>query len=1815
MLRRRTWLLILLIMGLRVLTQGWDSGLLTPHPDERQVAFVAEKGTGWFGDPGFYAYGSLHFKLVRAVTGLEGLPRRYAGLLHGGRSLSLVASVLSILLGFWLARRAWGERTATLALLLAAFVPLDLQQSHYATVEAHHAFWVMAALAALWWLVRSASWPAALLAGAATGASLAVKVSSLGLAVPLAVALFLAARRCGVLQAAALALGALTAGLGAFWLGQPWAFRGGHPPLSALAGLAVATFILALAERRSVWTRLGLVLAAGVAAFTGLALHGDPSNFLNPAWLRGVGEQVAMVAGRADLPYVRVYRHTLPLLYSLRELGLWGLGPALLLAALGGGCWAGAVVVRRRRRWLEGRWNDGMALLAILLAWAVPMALRLATLRVKYLRYWEPLVVPVVLLAAWALGRLPRRWRALRAMAVLLTAVCGLSYLAAFTEPHPHRTAARWLNQLLEKGQTVAFEHWDETLDIKTGVSRVELASYELPDDEAKVTTWCENLARADWVVLTSNRIRRTVLSNPERFPRTGRLYKLLLSGKAGFELLTTARRGPHLLGLGFPVQMADESFVNYDFPRVVILKRVERVDAGGLARRVERPLPFLEALDSRALDRRFVDSGPSIRPRPGGAAQLAGLLLWLLVFGGAGAAAWVLLLPLLRSWPDAGAGLALTTAWVALAWLLWIGSEARIWPASASTASVLWLALVAAGAWRALSIRHTLASVLRDRRRWILTVALVTVAVGALFLLVRAFNPAIYWGEKPMDLSFLKAFLRATVWPPGEPWMAGMPLHYYYFGEVLAATPIRISGVAAAVGYNLMAATVPALATAVLASFGLAVARRRRTVAAALLPLLIVLTGNLAWPWLAPMLRTHRYFDLWWATSRVIPGFAIDEYPLWTTLFADLHAHFLALPVLLTALAWGYWTVHLGRLGRWLPAAGLTGLAVAVLAATNPWDVLVLTAALGVGALAASGRPWTGQLRLGLAAAFSVAAAAPFLGELASWLTAGVGGRGLFLTRQDFAPAWAVLRHFGVFLLPLIAASLLSGGGRLLIAVPLAAAGVLAGLSFHSSAAALGLGLAPLFAASWAGARDRGLKLAFSMAGLGMLVVAAAERFTLIDRMNTLFKTYNGVWILLGAALALLLLRGGGWPRRAALVLWIPLEIVGLANLPLGIYQGMAQPKAISPRPSLDGEAYLAKNDPQTAFAASVIGAAARPGDVLAEAAGPAYQEYSRMAMHTGLATVVGWEWHLQQRGQEQREIAARRKDLQTLYGGDDPARRRAVLDRHRVRWIVLGSLERRTYMLGSEAGFGGVPGVIEIGRRRGMAVYEVLPATATPAATGHRKLPAGLRELARLPLETAPRLRALSRGPGGGVAVLGSGAVVRLDGRGLPLRVLPSPPCATVGAAVVGDRLLAACSGGRILRWNGGWREISRIGQLEGLTGGGELWAWGPGGLWRSASGASWRRAVAGPVTAAAAAGGRVAWASSEGVVLVRHGQRSTLALPGKTVRALAWEGSDLWALTGKGLAFSGGGLLPWRPAEPTLRVAAMAGWGDTLWIGLDDGGLLSHRRPPCASPWQGQRGAQRGRLAEPRGLAVSPGGWFVVADTQNHRLQYFTLSGGCLDLLGAKGAAPGQFREPSGVALAADGTLAVADTWNGRIQLLGPGGSVRIVGKDLFGPRGVAWTDDGSLLVADTGNRRLLRATPPGWNLDTVTTLDGPVVGLAVLGDTVAAAVPQEGIVALIDLKTGATVRTLQMPGWAGGDQQEGYLLKLDPSRLLASAPSPGELWLLDPSGDRKPVRLAGGLPSLTAMALLPGGQILGAETFENRLVRIPVTAAGP
>jgi uncharacterized membrane protein len=90
-------------------------------------------------------------------------------------------------------------------------------------------------------------------------------------------------------------------------------------------------------------------------------------------------------------------------------------------------------------------------------------------------------------------------------------------------------------------------------------------------------------------------------------------------------------------------------------------------------------------------------------------------------------------------------------------------------------------------------------------------------------------------------------------------------------------------------------------------------------------------------------------------------------------------------------------------------------------------------------------------------------------------------------------------------------------------------------------------------------------------------------------------------------------------------------------------------------------------------------------PGSsVIAEASiGPYRGNGSRISIHTGLPTIIGWKRHEEQ--QRYREgLAERERDVRTLYDSPDIATKMEILRRYDVEYVVLGDVERMTEFAG---------------------------------------------------------------------------------------------------------------------------------------------------------------------------------------------------------------------------------------------------------------------------------------------------------------------------------------------------------------------------------------------------------------------------------------------------------------------------------------------------------------------------------------------------
>jgi predicted membrane-bound mannosyltransferase/DNA-binding beta-propeller fold protein YncE len=127
----------------------------------------------------------------------------------------------------------------------------------------------------------------------------------------------------------------------------------------------------------------------------------------------------------------------------------------------------------------------------------------------------------------------------------------------------------------------------------------------------------------------------------------------------------------------------------------------------------------------------------------------------------------------------------------------------------------------------------------------------------------------------------------------------------------------------------------------------------------------------------------------------------------------------------------------------------------------------------------------------------------------------------------------------------------------------------------------------------------------------------------------------------------------------------------------------------------------------------------------------------------------------------------------------------------------------------------------------------------------------------------------------------------------------------------------------------------------------------------------------------------------------------------------------------------------------------------------------------------------------LNKPRGIAIGPGGFLYVADTEDNVVREFSPDGELVTSWSQN------FLKPWDVAVAPDGTIYVADTWNHRIQHLDADGNPLAVwgtfgqyteGGDVgqgafYGPRGIVIGPDNTVYVADTGNKRIQVFGPDG------------------------------------------------------------------------------------------------------------------------------------
>jgi YYY domain-containing protein len=202
------------------------------------------------------------------------------------------------------------------------------------------------------------------------------------------------------------------------------------------------------------------------------------------------------------------------------------------------------------------------------------------------------------------------------------------------------------------------------------------------------------------------------------------------------------------------------------------------------------------------------------------------------------------------------------------------------------------------------------------------------------------------------------------------------------------------------------------------------------------------------------------------------------------------------------------------------------------------------------------------------------------------------------------------------------------------------------------------------------------------------------------IGRMNTFFKYYLEIWVLLSIVSAYMLwhLGASGFLRpniglRSGVWMVVLAVLIGssLVYTALGSRARLADRFTDGPS-TLDGTAYMAaaihqeQEQPielkwdQEAIEWVQDNVTGSP--VILEAHLSQYRWGARFASYTGLPTVIGWPWHqIQQRTAYSYAIGDRAQDVREMYETTNEKRALELLRRYRVKYVVVGDLERITY------------------------------------------------------------------------------------------------------------------------------------------------------------------------------------------------------------------------------------------------------------------------------------------------------------------------------------------------------------------------------------------------------------------------------------------------------------------------------------------------------------------------------------------------------
>ncbi len=614
-----------------------------------------------------------------------------------------------------------------------------------------------------------------------------------------------------------------------------------------------------------------------------------------------------------------------------------------------------------------------------------------------------------------------------------------------------------------------------------------------------------------------------------------------------------------------------------------------------------------------------------------------------------------------------------------------------------------------------------------------ILLEELLFVGIFLIFTYIRGFKPEAYGTEKFMDYGFMTTMARSDYMPPQDFWYAGTNLNYYYVGQFLATFLSKVTFVGTALGYNLMLMMTGAF-TAVL-PFSIAYQlslhylkdrRKKRGLLPSVSGLLasagVCIAGNMHYPiykWLIPafqkLFRTGQEIKRYWFpdATRFI-GYnpdthdkTIHEFPAYSFVLGDLHAHVINLLFVLTVLgillAW--LLGHKDRVadlttvkkdGRaallkevFQPPILMLGFFIGLFHTTNFWDYPIYYVVSGAIILFSNLVVYNFKGKAYLMTAYQ-GILVLVLGEiicLPFTLNFNQISATPYLTVAH-TPFYQLMVLWGLPILTVLVFLSFTVSDYLKSRVKHKNSKNSKKKKDRASLAQYmqGLNSADLFI------------LTIGLCAIGLILLPELVYIKDIysgdyKRANTMFKLTYQAFVMFGICFGYIFIRLLVFGRilrqkvTAGVGLFLfTLTLFYVQNATKSWYGNIFDTSGYL---GIDSTAFMEQEFPEDAMAADWLNENITGTPVVLEANGDSYTEHERISVITGLPTALGWYTHERlwksESGEDDAQVTdmldKRAEDIKTIYTSADEETVRSLIQKYNISYIYVGGLEEKKY------------------------------------------------------------------------------------------------------------------------------------------------------------------------------------------------------------------------------------------------------------------------------------------------------------------------------------------------------------------------------------------------------------------------------------------------------------------------------------------------------------------------------------------------------